>query len=77
MKKTWMNINKVLNRNSNTFSPETLTIDNQICTDKTRMANHVNTYFTTICTSDVPIIRVILPSKPILTIPKIKCSTSV
>ena len=56
MKKTWKNINKVLNRNANKFSPETLTIDNQICTDKTRMANHFNTYFTTICTSDVPII---------------------
>ena len=56
MKKIWKNINKVLNRNANKFSPETLTIDNQICTDKTQMANHFNTYFTTICTSDVPII---------------------
>ena len=56
MKKTWKNINKVLNQNANKFSPETLTIDNQICTDKTRMVNHFNTYFTTICTSDVPII---------------------
>ena len=56
MKKTRKNINKVLNRNPNEFPPETLTIDNQIGTDKTRMANHFNTYFTTICTSDVPII---------------------
>ena len=56
MEKTWENINKVLNRNYNKFSPETLTIDYQICTDKIRMAKHFNTYFTTICTSDVPII---------------------
>ena len=33
-KNTWQTLNKALNRSPSQFSPETLTIDNQICTKK-------------------------------------------
>ena len=48
-------LNKALNRTPSQFSPETLTIDNQMCTEKNRMANSFNNYFSTICTRDEPI----------------------
>ena len=54
-KKTWQTLNKALNRLPSQFSPETLTIDNQICTGKKRMANSFNNYFSTICNRDEPI----------------------
>ena len=34
-KKTGHTLNKALNRSPSQFSPETLTINNQICTEKT------------------------------------------
>ena len=54
MKKTWQTLNKALNRTPQ-FSPETLTIDNQMYTEKPRMANSFNNYFSTTCTRDEPI----------------------
>ena len=75
MKRHGKNINKVLNRNSNKFSPETLTIDNQICTDKTRNGQpfqylfyyHIYQW----CANNNQFIP---HSQHILTIPKIKFS---
>ena len=54
-KNTWQTLNKALNRRPSQFSPETLTIDNQMCTEKKLMANSFNNYFSTICTRDEPI----------------------
>ena len=55
MKKTWQTLNIALNRTPSQFSPETLTIDNQMCTEKKRMAYSLNNYFSIICTRDQPI----------------------
>ena len=50
--KIWQTLNKALNRSPSQVSPETLTIDNQICTEKNQMANSFNNYFSTICNRD-------------------------
>ena len=49
MKKTWQTLSKALHRNVPKSTPESLLINDQLCTNINVMANTFNKYFATIC----------------------------
>ena len=50
--KTWQTIDNVLNRKPPKSTPDTISIDSKLCTNKKDRANEFNNYFATICANN-------------------------
>ena len=50
--KTWQTIDNALNRKPPKSTPDTISIDSKLCTNKKDIANEYNNYFATICANN-------------------------
>ena len=50
--KTWQTIDNALNRKPPKSTPDTISIDSKLCTNKKDIANEFNNYFATICANN-------------------------
>ena len=52
LRKTWQTIDNALNRKPPKSTPDTISIDSKLCTNKKDIANEFNNYFATICANN-------------------------